>query len=79
MRYGAVGLLLPRVEPIIGQVAEPRLTGCRCAGSSPFEMRPSALYSPGVREDKTLENISAQDTRIHPGCGLRLEARIVLN
>jgi len=34
---------------------------------------------PGVGEDKSLEDISAQDTRIHPGYGLRLEARNLLN
>jgi len=34
---------------------------------------------PGVGEDKSLEDISAQDTRIHPEYGLRLEARNVHN
>jgi len=33
----------------------------------------------GVEEDKSLEDMSAQDARIHPGYGLRLEARNVLN
>jgi len=32
----------------------------------------------GVGEDKSLEDITAQDTVIHPGYGLRLEALDVL-
>jgi len=46
---GAEGVLLPASRADFGKVAEPRSThtsrGRRCAGSSPFETRPSALYS----------------------------------
>ena len=45
-----VGLLVVRVEPIstasMNRVSDHTLTGRRRAGSSPFETRPGALYSP---------------------------------
>ena len=42
-------------------------------------MAVASASRPGVGEDKSLQDISAQDTRIHPGNGLKLEARNVLN
>jgi len=67
-----------REQMLDAGVARFALSACRVAMS--WRERLARTYSlPGVGEDKSLEDISAQDTRIHPGYGLRLEARNVLN
>jgi len=40
---------------------------------------PPSVWTSGVGEDKSFEDLSAQNTRIHSGCGLRLKARNILN